>query len=123
MGADGPTSAVRQRLYEYLKKAKKLPRGDGKAEKEGREAGLVDVSGGGKKGGRGRSVFLVGQTEKLDREEFFGLEGVKRGREGEGKEDEDEEEEKSRFYNTRFNDQPYSVSCLFPFLHRLLLFF
>jgi hypothetical protein len=102
-----------------LKKAKKLPRGDARAVQEGREAGMADVGGGGsKKGGkngRGKSVFLVGQTEKLDRQLFFGPERVVKGGKEE-KERREEEEEECWFHNTRSNDQPYSVSYLFFFL-------
>lgn len=55
-------------------------------------------------GGR-RSVCLVGQTEPLDRRAVL-TEASKAAKEG-GKE---EKEEECRFYNTRSNDQPYSVS-------------
>lgn len=94
---------MRQCLYESLRKRNKLARKDRGAVREGRESGMaVDGSGSGR-----RSVCLVGQTEPLDRRAVLlskAFEGVKEEGKEEGK------EEECRFYNTRSNDQPYSVS-------------
>lgn len=90
---------MRQCLYESLRKRNKLARKDRGAVKEGRESGMAVDGGGGR-----RSVCLVGQTEPLDRRTVMSeaSEGVK----------EDGKEEECRFYNTRSNDQPYSVSFI-----------
>ena len=84
---------MRQCLYESLRKRNKLPRKDRGAVKEERESGMMVDGGNGN-----RSVCLFGQTEPLN------------WRAGLSEAPEGEKEEECRFYNTRSNDQPYSVS-------------
>lgn len=98
---------MRQCLYESLRKRNKLARKDRGAVREGRESGMaVDGSASGR-----RSVCLVGQTEPLDQRAILlskASEGVK--------------EDECRFYNTRSNDQPYSVSFHNPPIYIYITF-
>ncbi|KAG0371567.1 hypothetical protein BGX24_001488 [Mortierella sp. AD032] len=122
VGADGPNSAVRQGLYEYLRRLKKLPSGDARASREMAE----DVSGAGGAGegtgggaqGNGKTVFLVGLTEQLERDVYFPPEDVKDGTSSPKStsmltststgQEKQEEEEHCKFFNTRSTDEPFS---------------
>ncbi|KAF9925093.1 hypothetical protein FBU30_005086 [Linnemannia zychae] len=104
VGADGPNSAVRQCLFESLKKAKKLSRDDTKAFEREKE-GLVG-QGLSSNSRRRQSVTLIGQTNQLENSLFSSP--------GNERDNEVGNEEVSLFYNTRLNNHSFSwnvVTC------------